>query len=171
MNQIKNKSEQQILQHSIVITRDFDAPPKLLFKYWTEPEYVKKWFSPKGFTVPYYKSDLRVGGESIVCMRSPEGKEFWSKGIYREIIEPYRIVRTDAFCDEKGNIVSPKHYGMDNWPQETIVTVNFTEQAGRTRVMIQHGPVEPSKERDMCVQGWNECLDKLSDYLKKEKKI
>jgi uncharacterized protein YndB with AHSA1/START domain len=171
MSQIEIKSDKQTLEHSIVITRDFDAPPALVFKCWTEPDRIKQWFSPKGFTTPHCTSDLRVGGECIVCMRSPEGKEFWSKGIYREIIEPYRIVRTDEFCDEKGNHVSPEKYGMPNWPDETTVTANFTEQAGRTRIKIQHSPVKPSKERDMCQQGWNECLDKLDEYLKKEKKI
>ena len=60
------------------------------------------------FTTPYCSIDLRVGGVCRLCMRSPEGKDFWSKGVFREIIEPHLIVCTDTFSDEKGNIVSPK---------------------------------------------------------------
>jgi uncharacterized protein YndB with AHSA1/START domain len=171
MIKAENKSVQQSTEHAIVITRDFNAPPALVFMCWTEPERVKQWFSPKGFTTTYCEIDLRAGGVCRICMRSPEGKEFWSKCVYREIIEPYRIVHTDAFSDEKGNIVSPKQYGMNEWPDETIVTINFSEQAGRTKLTLRHSPVKPSKDRDMCQKGWNECLDKLTYYLAKEKKI
>jgi uncharacterized protein YndB with AHSA1/START domain len=102
-------------------------------------------------------------------MLSPEGRYFWSKGIFSKIIEPHRIVRTDSFSDENGNIISPKEYGLKYWPDETIVTVNFTDYAGITKLTVQHWPVPPGKEHDMCEQGWNECLDKLADYLRKGK--
>ena len=170
MIKTENKSDQQTIENSIVITRDFNVPSKTVFKCWSDPEKVKQWFSPKGFTTPYFDHDFRVGGISHVCMRGPDGKEYWSKGVYIEIIEPYRIVRTDTFSDEKGNTVSPREYGLENWPDETIVKANFSEHAGRTRLTLQHYPVQPSKEREMCQQGWNGCLDKLDDYLKKEKK-
>ena len=168
MNQTRNNSVEQIAEKSLVITRDFYAPPAFVFRCWTEPDHVKQWFSPKGFTTPYCSIDLRVGGVYRLCMRSPEGKNSWSKGVFREIIEPYRLVYTDAFSDEEGNIVPPRQYGMDNWPDETVITVNFTEQAGWTKLTLRHSPIEPCKERDMCQQGWNECLDKLADYLAEE---
>jgi uncharacterized protein YndB with AHSA1/START domain len=165
MIKTQNQSVSQTTEHSIVITRVFDTPPELVFKSWTEPERVKQWFSPKGFTTPHCTIDLHVGGIYHLCMRSPEGREYWSKGVYREIIEPKLIVRTDTFSDEKGNIVSPKQYGLNNWPDETIVLVNFANYAGRTKLTIRHSSIKPSEERDMCQQGWNECLDKLADYL------
>ncbi len=52
-----------------------------------------------------------------------------------------------------------------DWPTEALITVILTEHAGKTRLMLQHSPIKPSKERDMCHQGWNETLDKLADYL------
>ncbi|SNQ61723.1 SRPBCC family protein [Candidatus Methanoperedens nitratireducens] len=56
-------------------------------------ERVKRWWGPKGFTSPVCKIDLRAGGEYLNTMRSPEGQEFWSKGVYREIVAPERLVR------------------------------------------------------------------------------
>lgn len=155
---------------SLVLTRVFDAPRSLVFAAWTQPERMMQWWGPKGFTCPVCKIDPRPGGEYLNCMRSPDGREFWSKGVYRRIVEPRRIVCTDTFADKKGNRVSPEHYGMSpDWPQETLIKVTFTEYAGRTRIMLQHSPIKPGRDRDMCRQGWDESLDKLANYLAKEK--
>jgi uncharacterized protein YndB with AHSA1/START domain len=167
MIKTKNKSTEQTQKQTIMITRILNASPSTVFRAWTEPKQVMRWFSPKGFTTPHCTIDLRVGGICHLCMRSPEGQYFWSKGIFREIIEPHHIVRTDCFSDENGNIVPPKEYGLKNWPDETIVTVNFIDYAGRTKLEVRHGPVPSGSERDMCEQGWNQCIDKLFDYLRK----
>ena len=63
-------------------------------------ERVMRWWGPKGFTTPVCEIDLRPGGVYRSCMRSPEGQEFWGQGVYREIVEPERIVCTDTFADE-----------------------------------------------------------------------
>ncbi len=81
----------------LTITRVFDAPRELVWKAWTEPERVKRWWGPKSFTTPVSKIDLRVGGKYLYCMRSPEGKDFWGTGIFREIVAPERLVMTD-YC-------------------------------------------------------------------------
>ncbi len=65
-----------------------------------------RWWGPKGFTSPACRIDLRVGGKYLFCTRSPDGRDFWSTGVYREILEPERIVCTDSFADEEGNVVS-----------------------------------------------------------------
>jgi len=80
-----------------------------------------------------------------------------------------RIVCTDSFADEEGNIVPATHYGMSaDYPLEMLVTVIFEELDGRTKLTLEHvlGPV-PASERDMCQQGWSESLDKLSGELAK----
>jgi uncharacterized protein YndB with AHSA1/START domain len=169
MLKTKSTSTKKTEKQSLVIKRILNASPAIVFKAWTEPKQVMQWFSPKGFTTPHCTIDLRVGGVCHLCMRSPQGVYFWSKGIFREIIEPHLIVRTDCFSDENGNIVPAKEYGMKDWPDETIVTVNFVEYAGKTKLTVKHAPVPQSPERDMCEQGWNECLDKLADYLRKGK--
>ena len=166
MSRIISRSTRQAADLTLVITRVFDAPRSLVFQAWTEPERVMRWWGPKGFTTPVCKIDLRPGGVFRNCMRSPDGQDFWSQGVYREIEEPERIVCTDTFADEKGNLVSPEQYGMSpDWPAEALITVTFTEHAGKTRLTMQHAPLQPGRERDMCRQGWNESLDKLADYL------
>jgi uncharacterized protein YndB with AHSA1/START domain len=153
----------------IVITRVFEAPPERVFKAWTEPERVTRWWGPNGFTTPVCKIDLRPGGVFHTCMRSPEGQDFWSKGVYREIVEPERIVCTDHFSDEAGNVIPPTHYGMSaTWPAEALVTVTFAPQEGTTRFTLHHAVGSaPAAERDQCRQGWSESLDRLAGYLAK----
>lgn len=155
-------------EEALVISRIFDAPRDLVFKAWTEPERMKNWWGPKDFTLPVCKIDLRPGGACHYCMRGPDGKEYWGKGVFREIVKPERIVCTDSFSDEKGNTVSPREYGMSpDWPEEAIITVTFAKRGGKTGFTLHHAPLKPGKDRDMCEQGWNESLDKLDDYLAK----
>ena len=155
-------------EQELVITRFFDAPRDLVFKAWSETERIKRWWGPKGYTLPVCRIDFRPGGACLYCMRSPEGKDYWGKGVFKEIAEPERIVCTDSFADEKGNTVSPRQYGMSpDWPEEALITVAFTEHSGKTKLTLRHGPFKPGDERDMCHQGWSESLDKLEDYLAK----
>lgn len=150
----------------LLITRVFNAPPEEVWKVWTEPEAVKQWFGPQNFTAPVVKIDLRVGGTSLYCMRSPDGEDFWSTGIYKEIVPPERIVSTDSFADAKGNVVPAAHYGMEgNWPLELLVTVTFQEDGGKTRFTLQHEGFPDRKNRVLAEAGWNESLDKLARYL------
>ena len=154
-------------EQELVITRVFDAPRELVFEAWTEPEHFVRWWGPKGYTTPFCTIDLRPGGVVHHCMRSPEGREVWTKGIFREIVVPERIVLTDSFADAEGNVVSPMHYGMSpDWPLETLLTVTFDEQAGKkTRVTLRHAGIPSGAERDGAQQGWLETVDRLAEYL------
>jgi NADPH:quinone reductase-like Zn-dependent oxidoreductase/uncharacterized protein YndB with AHSA1/START domain len=156
----------QTKETTLVVSHVYDAPRSLVFEAWTRPERMKQWWGPKGFTCPVCEIDLRPGGICRSCMRSPERKDFWSQGVYHEIVEPERIVCTDTFADEKGNPVSPREYGMSvEWPQEALIEATFTEHAGKTRLTIRHWPLPQGREREMCKQGWDESLEKLGDYL------
>jgi uncharacterized protein YndB with AHSA1/START domain len=106
--------------NELVINRTFNAPRELVWKAWTEPERLIRWWGPKGFTAPSCTLDLRVGGTYLYCMRSLEGQDYWNTGVYREIVVPERIVCSDSFADEKGNVVPATHYDMSpdsrwNW--------------------------------------------------------
>jgi uncharacterized protein YndB with AHSA1/START domain len=156
----------------LTITRAFDVPRELIWKAWTEPERVKRWWGPKGFTSPVIKIDLRVGGEYLSCMRSPEGQDFWGKGIFREIAQPERLVMTDSFADKEGNTVPASYYGMSgDWPLEMLVTVMFEEQEGKTKLTLKHSGIEAisATDRDNMEQGWSQSFDKLAEYQEKEK--
>jgi len=150
----------------IIITRFFDASRELAWKVWTEPELVMQWWGPKNFTSPFCRIDLRVGGGYLYCMRSPDGRDYWSTGVYREIVKPERIVCTDSFADEKGNVVPATYYGMSpDFPAEMLLTVTFQEQAGRTRLTLRHNGIPTGEINDLTRAGWNESLDKYAGIL------
>jgi uncharacterized protein YndB with AHSA1/START domain len=154
---VKNNSNKDLL-----ITRVFDAPLEIVWKAWTEAEQLKKWWGPKTFTAPVINNDLRVGGKYLYCMRGPDGKDYWSTGVYKEIIPLRKIVATDSFADEKGNIVSASQYGMGNdFPLEVLLTVTFEDINGKTKLTIIHSDLPAGDMKEMTGLGWNESLDKF----------
>lgn len=161
--------------NELVLTRVFDAPRELVFAAWTQPEHLKHWWGPNGFTLPHCTVDLRPGGAIHFCMRSPDGFDIWCKGIYREIAAPERVVSTSYFSDEQGNHVSPAQYGMPDWPAETLMTVTFEEADGKTTMTVRHAPVSPADvlpeagKKD-AERGWGESFDRLAAYVEKEAK-
>jgi uncharacterized protein YndB with AHSA1/START domain len=163
----QNHPTEEPADQALVIERIFDAPRELVWKAWTDPEHFMRWWGPKGFTTPFCKIDLRVGGKYLNCMRSPEGQDFWSTGVYREIVEPERIVCTDSFADAEGNVVPATHYGMSaDIPLEMLVTVTFEELEGsKTRMTLRHVGLPEGEMKDLTGAGWNESFDKLAEYL------
>lgn len=153
----------------LVMERDFDAPRELVWRYWTEPERMMHWWGPKNFTAPFCRIDLRVGGTYLACMRSPEGTDYWSTGMYREIVEPSLIACTDSFADENGTHVSASHYGMGGgWPPELLITVSFAEERGGTRLTLRHTGIPAGETSEQCRAGWSESFDKLAGCLAEE---
>lgn len=162
----ETESTQSFARNELVITRLFDAPRELVWQAWTEPEHFKRWWGPKDFTCPFCEMDLRVGGRYLNCMRSPEGRDYWSTGVYREIVPMQRIVCTDAFADEHGNVVPATHYGMSqDFPLEMLVTVTFEDQAGKTKITLKHSGLPATAEGQSAQAGWNESFDKLAESL------
>ena len=141
-------------ERKLLITRVFNAHRSLVFKAWTEPQHLVHWWGPQGFTLPSCTVDLRPGGTYRFCMRSPEGVDHWLQGIYREIIEPERLVFTYAFEDATGK---PGH--------ETLVTVTFAELGEKTKLTVHQAVFESVTVRDEHVRGWTEALDRLAGYL------
>src|SRR5712692_7136395 len=110
----RSSTTTEVTERELVITRVFDAPRSLVFKAWTEPDRAVRWWGPQGFTTISCEMDVRPGGAWRICMRSPNGSDEWQQGVYREIVEPERLVFTYAFEDASGK---PGH--------ETLVTVTF----------------------------------------------
>jgi uncharacterized protein YndB with AHSA1/START domain len=168
MTERKNDPTESTAERALVITRVFNAPRDLVWKAWTDPEGVKRWWGPKNFTAPVCKIDLRVGGKYLYCMRAPEGQDYWTTGVYREIVPLERIVCTDSFADEKGNPVPASHYGMGgDWPAELLVTVTFEQDDGQTKFSLRHVGIPAGEMRELCSAGWNESFDKLAEALTK----
>jgi uncharacterized protein YndB with AHSA1/START domain len=141
----------------ILITREFDAPKHLVYKAWTAPELVTRWWNAKRGEVTTCEIDLRVGGAWRSVMVTPDGTEVGFHGEYREIVPNERIVSTEIYeglpegvSDEEGG---------------TVNTATFTEADGRTTltILVQ----APSKEtRDAIIDsgmeaGMQDALDLL----------
>ncbi len=139
-------------ERELLITRIFDAPRSLVFKAWTQPEHMVHWFCPNGFTLPVCEMDFRPGGAYRLCMRGPDGKDYWVKGVYREIVAPERIVWTGTLEDD-GN--------------ETMMTVTFAEHEGKTKLTVHQTFLLESFATRGARQGWTESLDRLAAYLAK----
>jgi uncharacterized protein YndB with AHSA1/START domain len=135
----------------ILITREFDAPKHLVYKAWTTPELVKRWWSGNRGETTIVEIDLRVGGAWRYVMVTDGGFEVAFHGEYREIVPNERIVSTEVY------------EGMPD--AETLNTATFTEADGRTTlaILVQHASKEA---RDAHIEsgmeiGMQEAMDKL----------
>lgn len=153
----------------IRVSRVFDAPRSLVWRALTEPERLKRWWAPGVFTTPFISVDLRIGGLFRYCMRSPEGQDFWGRGVYTEIEPETRLAYQDSFTDADGNPVAPSYYGMQlTTIEESSVGIDLHEADGKTSMHIVYSAhTEIGAEREMAEQGWNEMIDRLIAELKK----
>jgi uncharacterized protein YndB with AHSA1/START domain len=166
---IEKKVAVNAAEQDLHIERLFDAPPEVLWAAWTVPERQKRWYGPKTYTTPLSSMDFRVGGSYLLCMRSPDGKDFYSTGKYREIVPRKRIVCTDSFSDAMGNVVPASYYGMtEDFPLELLVTISFEDQGGVTKMVLTHEGVPMGEMREATKTGWNESFDKLALLLREE---
>ncbi len=166
----ENKVSEMIMRRMPVlrIKRLFNAIPEMVWNAWSDPEKIMLWWGPNQFTVPIVKMDFHEGGAYINCMRSPEGRDFWSTGVYREIIPFKKIVSTDCFSDEAGNIVPASYYGMsDNFPMQMTMIINFEKIDNKTLLNLQHIGI-PNEEYENCRIGWEQSFNKLDEVLSKE---
>ncbi len=146
------------------ITRIFDAPRELVWKAWTDPKNVMQWWGPKGFSAPVCKMDFRVGGKSLLCMKSPDGQEFWNAIEYHEIILHEKIVSSMYFADSKGNKVEPEAYGIEHEGIDGAYDVTIFEDLGNGQTkltFIGNEPAESAKNSGQ-MEGWIQILDKVA---------
>jgi uncharacterized protein YndB with AHSA1/START domain len=156
-----------------VITRVFDAPRDLVWKAFTDPERMKEWWGPKGFSVITSKMDLRPGGTYHYGMKAPDGAAIWGKFIFREIVAPERMVFINSFSDEAGG--QTRHPMAPTWPLELLSTFTFEDVGGKTKVTIRWAPHNASEEErktfdaghDSMRQGWGGTMEQLQTYLAK----
>lgn len=164
-------STSQANEKDIVITRELAAPRQLVWDVWTQPEHVEKWFGPKGFTTRVDGIDFRVGGRAVYIMIGPDGTEYPSTGVYKEIVPIEKIVSTDEFGEGFDDIEAMKNVDL---PQGMITTSLFDDLGPRTRVtlIISHPTVEDRQKHEAMgvVDGWGTTLDKLDEYLATQQK-
>ena len=145
----------------VVITRIFDAPRELVFKAWTDPKQMARWWGPKGFTNPVCELDVRVGGVWRIVMRSPDGMEYPCGGVYCEVVEPERLVFTNIATDKDGNPV------LDG-----LTTVTFAEHGGKTKLTLQTRAAAVVDYAAAYLEGmeagWTQSLERLGELLAKK---
>jgi uncharacterized protein YndB with AHSA1/START domain len=137
----------------LLITRTFDAPASLVFSIWESREHMQRWLGPKGFTCTSLAMDFRAGGSWRACIVSKAYGESWMGGRYVEIERGKRIVYTFAWED-----------GRDQPGVETVVTVTFEENDGKTTQTFHQAPFVHVDARDSHIDGWNQCFDKEQAY-------
>ena len=143
----------------ILITRQFDAPKHLVFKAWTTPELVKRWWHANRGEVTVAEIDLRVGGKWRYVSVTDDGLEVGFRGEYREIVPNERLVSTEFF--------EGVPEGVSEEDATTVNTATFSEEDGRTTVTIL--VQAPSKEtRDAIVDsgmeaGMQDAMDLLEE--------
>jgi uncharacterized protein YndB with AHSA1/START domain len=144
----------EVAERTLTIVRTFDAPRELVFKVWSQPEHVVRWWGPKGYTTPSCQMDVRPGGSYRTVGRAPDGEEFVMRGSYREVVPPERLVMTFAWENGEGRT-----------GHETLIEIEFEDVGGRTRLTFKHGTFETVEARDSHLGGWTAFMESLADYL------
>lgn len=156
------KTEKKLENQKLILTRDFEAQPELMFELWSNCTHLKHWWGPEEWPMEECEMDFREGGQWRYCLRGPnEGDESWGMAVYQQINQPDKIIYSDHFTDADGNII-------ENMPN-MIITVDFVAQNGKTR-QITTVDFDTNEERDKIVEmgmaeGMDSSLNRLDQYL------
>ena len=138
---------------SLTLKRHYPVAPEKVWRAWTEPEAIKRWWGPGGNDpVSLAELDVRVGGRFRIVFGGPEGREHECAGIYREVVPNRKLVFT--WC----------------WPNSTpervsLVTIEFRQAAGGTELVFKHEQFFDEAARDGHMRGWSAFFDKLERFL------
>src|SRR6266581_3309178 len=145
----------------LTLTRVLDAPRELVFRMWTDPQHVAKWWGPMGFTNPVCEMDVRPGGALRIAMRAPDGTDYPMIGTYREVVAPERLVFTNSAVDGEGNPL------LDG-----VTVVTFAERGGKTELTVQTHAIALVPSAAPMLEGmdagWRQTLDRLEGHVRDE---
>lgn len=136
----------------LLISRTFDAPASLVFALWTDPAHFRNWMGPESFVCKHAEIDLRVGGAYRAMIEAADGDESWFAGVYREIVPHERLVFTFRWD------------GGPSAERDTLVTITFREQDGKTVMNFHQSPFLDVERRDSHMDGWSSAFDKAVEY-------
>lgn len=143
------------VDRELVIDRFVDAPRAQVWRCWTDPEQMVKWFTPAPWKTKSASIDVRAGGSSMVVMESPEGEEFPNPGIYLEVIPGEKLVFTDAYTEA---------WAPSEKPFMTAILTFADEGNGtRYRAVVRHwSVVDRQRHEDMgFYEGWSKATEQL----------
>jgi uncharacterized protein YndB with AHSA1/START domain len=144
----------------LVLERNVDVPVELVWKAWTNPEHVKKWFAPAPWTITECEIDLRPGGQFYTVMKSPEGQEFPNMGCILEIVPNEKLVFTDSLAPG----FRPKAESFFT----ALVTMEPTASGTKYTAVARHKD-EAGREQHEAMgfhEGWGQTLDQLVALIK-----
>jgi len=146
----------------LIVKRLLNAPVELVWKAWTEPEHIMRWWGPNYFTSPSCKMDFRVGGRAIVCMRSPDGQDMYSTWDYTLIQPMERIEYIQNLSDAQGTRIDPASLGMpDDFPQEVRTVITFKPVGDKAELTVAEYGFPDSHMFELAELGLNQSIDKL----------
>lgn len=144
----------------LVLEREIDVPPEIVWRCWTEPEHLKPWFAPKPWTTVDCEIDLRPGGMFRTTMRSPEGEDFPGNGCILEVVPQRRLVWTDALLP--GYRPSPEPFFTAE------ITLEPKGSGTLYRAVAIHGDPDARRRHEEMGfhEGWGTVLTQLVEYAK-----
>ena len=158
-----------VRREDLVVTRILDAPLELVWKAWTDPEHVIRWWGPKYYTSPTCKIDLREGGKYIFCMRAPKeqgGQDSYTAGVYKKIVPMERLEFTQGLSDKDGNRIDPAQVGMPpDFPKEIRTSIVFKAKGDMTELTITEYDWAVGQMFVYSLAGLHQSIDKLAESL------
>ncbi|MFA9289316.1 MAG: SRPBCC domain-containing protein [Weeksellaceae bacterium] len=155
-----------IVDHTIngselTLTRTFDAPRELVWKAFTEPELIAKWWGPRGWNTKITTMEVKPGGVWHYCMVGPNGEEAWGLSTYKELNPPAKMIYTDAFCNAEGVI-------NESMPQIDVV-MDFIDVDGKTKIVSKSTYATEAELKTVVdmgmLPGITETWDRLAEHL------
>lgn len=149
----------------LVLERTVDVPAELVWMAWTQPEHVKKWFTPKPWTTVECEIDLRPGGLFRTVMRSPDGEDHPNFGCYLEIVPSRKLVWTDALEAGFRPSRQPAHLGFRF---TAAILIEPHGSATKYTAIAMHSDEESRNKHDSMgfQDGWGTVLDQLVAHMK-----
>ncbi len=153
--------------HDMALSRVFDAPIEDVWRAWTEPEQVRRWWGPSGFTCPLAEMDVRVGGTSLVCMRAPAeygGGDLYNTWTYAAVVPMERLEFLQRFTDAARNPIDPADIGLPaGIPREVphVVTLMPLDDH-RTELSVTESGYASEEVVATSRAGMEQCLDKMA---------
>jgi uncharacterized protein YndB with AHSA1/START domain len=148
-------------RRNLVLTRVFDAPVDRVWKVWTDPEQVKRWWGPDGFSCPFARINFREGGISHVCMRAPKefmgAQDIYNTRTYTKIVPLQELEYLHHFSDKDGNRVEFISQGLPpEMPEEVGNLVTFKAVGGdNTGVSVTEYDWSVGHMLEMSKWAWN----------------
>lgn len=148
----------EISTKGLVITHSFDAPRDLVYKAFTEYEWLQRWWGPIGFKFKKASIDLKPGGIFHYCMAAPNGQEMWGKWVIKEVNAPTKFSFVSSFSDE--NLATLRHPLAETWPLETLSTINLVEQGGKTMIALTAEAINANAEEQKTFKEGSASMEK-----------